>query len=286
MQSISNPGIGGNRSSKQLLFVCGCPRSGTTAMRRVLSGHPQVCLGHERYATIFNRGRPISEELFEKERFLRRIPNDTFYDQARFDSYHAGFEQKFDTCRYVGDKIPFLYQRWNDVFALRPQPIVVFLVRNVYDVAESYNNRARHPKDPWPEHKNAMRAVQDWNASLRLVHEALNSGYQSHLLIVEYEGFFECHERMRGLLAHLGLSIEPQAITYLDEIKAEAVKVRSKKEDRRMISWQEKRYLLLHASVGLYRKLLPHSIEGAKECQAPFLPSSAAAEMSPSTTGS
>jgi hypothetical protein len=248
-----------NRWRKRLLFICGCPRSGTTAMSQLLARHPEACIGRERYATIFNRKQPFRRSLFEKKRFLTLQPGDTFYDITRFQTYHEGFAEKFDACRFVGDKIPYLYTRWDDVFTLRPKPIVIFMIRNVLDVAESYTNRARCLSDPWPVTKNATVAVREWNSSLRFARQAIESGHADQLLFVEYEGFFEQTKRMLGMLSHLELSTDDRDTQHLYGIAAEAVRVHQKKDKIREMTPQQKRHLLLHASVGLYRKLLPRA---------------------------
>jgi hypothetical protein len=228
-------------------------------MHELISGHPRACIGRERYATVFNRKRPFTEELFEKERFLTWRPDDTFYDQVRFEGYHRGFAEKFDACTVVGDKLPYLYRRWDDVFALRPQPSVVFLTRNVIDVAESYNHRARSLYDPWPVAKNPDRAVREWNEAMRLVSEAVEAGYGSRLLVVEYEGFFEDPQRMRGLLRQLGLNVDPQVTAHLHAMAATALRLRWKRRELRELSPQQKRRVLLSAYVARYRQLLSHA---------------------------
>ncbi len=248
-----------NRPDKQLVFVCGCPRSGTTAMAQLLSGHPRVCIGRERYAAVFNRGKPFTEGLFEKDRFLAFRLEDTFYDQTRFDDFHRGFAEKFDSCEIVGDKLPYLYRRWQDVFTLRPQPIVVFLTRNVMDVAESYNRRARALQDPWPARKNAAKAVQEWNEAMRKAGEAIEAGYGSRLLVVEYEGFFENQQRMRGLLARLGLSTEPPMTAHFNSFAATALRTRWSTNNLRELTPLQKRHVLLNAYLASYRELLSHA---------------------------
>jgi hypothetical protein len=226
-------------------------------MGELLSGHPRVCIGRERYAAIFNGKRPLAEALFEKERFLTLQPEDTFYSQTCFDKFHRGFAEKFESCLYVGDKVPCLYRRWDDIFALRPKPFVIFLLRNVLDVAESYNYRARRAADVWPATRDAGVAIREWNTSLRMGLEAREAGHESELLIVEYEGFFQNKARMLGLLRHLGLSVGERDTQHLDGIAAKALQLQSRKDDVRRLTPTQRREALLSAQVGRYRQLLP-----------------------------
>jgi hypothetical protein len=55
-------------SSRNLLFVCGTPRSGTTAMQALLAGDDRIALGMERYGSYL--GADFNEGLFTKERFF------------------------------------------------------------------------------------------------------------------------------------------------------------------------------------------------------------------------
>lgn len=57
------------------VFICGCPRSGTSAMTQLLSAHSQIVIGIERFKYINkNLLRP---EMFRKDYFFRSIPSET-----------------------------------------------------------------------------------------------------------------------------------------------------------------------------------------------------------------
>ena len=90
------------------LFVCGCPRSGTTALAKLFSISDDIVLGQERYG---KRSHPdnftLTPALFEKERFLDVQPGDTFYDSLDFFArYYENVPWKLDSCRYIGEKRP------------------------------------------------------------------------------------------------------------------------------------------------------------------------------------
>jgi Sulfotransferase family len=61
-------------------FVFGCPRSGTTAVVRLLQAHPRVVIGMERHKFLLSRRRDRAKfgpALFEPERFFDFRPGDT-----------------------------------------------------------------------------------------------------------------------------------------------------------------------------------------------------------------
>lgn len=60
----------------QTLFICGCPRSGTTAMWEMLAQHPQILLGMERYFRRFTPAK-FKSTLFGIRRFFTFLTGDT-----------------------------------------------------------------------------------------------------------------------------------------------------------------------------------------------------------------
>ena len=248
-----------DKAGRQLLFICGCPRSGTTATRTLLNTHPQVCIGMERYSSLAAAGKRFEASLFKKERFLSLQPSDTFYSQAEFDSFHTGSRDKFDNAVYVGDKIPTLYKRMNDVFALTPTPVVVFLLRDLRNVAESYNQRARNPRDPyWSKRRDAFAAIRDWNESLRCAAHVLNGHNRQQLIVLKYETFLASTAAMRGLLARLGLPIDCMT-ECMEEIATHFDRLTKTRNTDRELTDRQKQAISRRADVARYELLLSHA---------------------------
>ena len=65
--------------TRSFLFVCGFPRSGTTALWRLLNSDKRLALGVERFGTKFSSREFLTPELFETERFFDAQSVDTFY---------------------------------------------------------------------------------------------------------------------------------------------------------------------------------------------------------------
>ena len=64
---------------KKFLFVCGCPRSGTSYFQSILAWHPAIALGMERFNLRLFAGKLLPSD-FERERFFRMEAGDTWYD--------------------------------------------------------------------------------------------------------------------------------------------------------------------------------------------------------------
>ena len=207
------------------MFVCGVPRSGTTALARCLNRHRRVALGIERYrrALLDPSGETDYCRLFDKDRFFDFRPSDgsayaklllpspqgtdlegqfstdsdwpkQLYDDAR---------EKYDSVFYVGDKIPTLYHRAPFLRETFPRCKVVFLLRNPVAVALSWQARADNPRDSWSRRSGFAEAIVKWNKALRLtmLAKAILGG---DLTVTLFEDMFST-QGLRRLLSRLDL---------------------------------------------------------------------------------
>jgi hypothetical protein len=153
----------------EMLFVVGLGRSGTGAITRLLSEHPDVAVGLERFK-FFMRDPEfrLSREYFTHERFFDFEDGGTNISPLvddRWTEYYDNLEAKWDDARYVGDKMTNL--RFPVIWDNMPAARVVCIVRDIREVAASWNVRATNPNDKgWPEHRDAEAAVTAWNNSL------------------------------------------------------------------------------------------------------------------------
>ena len=198
--------------SKPFLFICGCPRSGTTALWRLLVGDTRLCLGVERYGNRFYTRDFLTPDLFEKQRFLSFEKGDTFYsDLAGFNPYYSKVVDIYDNAVYVGDKIPRLYAFFDKLCVNFPKCKTIVIIRNIFDVAASYKARFLDVADNW--NKDVFAAVSDWNSS----NEAINS-YHGDLKIVDYEKLFIEKEGLEDIYAFLDLDITDQVLASFKNI--------------------------------------------------------------------
>jgi hypothetical protein len=153
---------------KKFLFVCGCPRSGTSYFHSLLAPHPAIALGLERFNLRMFERRLMPAD-FERSRFLRMEAGDTWYDDlSMFPWQQQLVEAHYDTAEYVGDKVPRAYQFFDHLITLFPDVRFICLVRNVFDVAASYETRQRDVAH-WDPDWGPRKAVEHWNASLQAI---------------------------------------------------------------------------------------------------------------------
>lgn len=188
------------------LFVAGCPRSGTTALARLLNHDNRIIVGIERFISIRDAIRP---EHFEKHRFLNPSKDEThLFDTELFESFRAKWDQ--DNIRYIGDKVPRYYQHMDYLTETFPDCRILFLWRDLFAVASSYNVRAQHQIN-WNKERNYRRAVANWNESLKCLKEMVDAGHRDKVKVVRYEQFFSGDlVALQALYQFLDLKLRPK----------------------------------------------------------------------------
>jgi hypothetical protein len=175
-----------------LLFLAGLARSGTTALLDVLSAHPDIGLGVERYKRLYPRDdQPVTADLFEEGRFFDfgdGLTNLTPGQAPEWAPHYEAMRAKWASARYVGDKMVAI--RLQHVWETLPDARFVCIVRDLEPVAASWEARANNPADVgWSADADATRAVAAWNRSLRRVRRAVRKRPE-HAVVVEYDRFF------------------------------------------------------------------------------------------------
>ena len=194
---------------RNLLFLAGLGRSGTTALMEVLVAHPEVALGVERYKRLYPRDdEPVTAELFEERRFFDftdGLTNLTPEQAPEWAPHYEEMRAKWGAARYVGDKMVAI--RLQHVWETLPGARFVCIVRDLEPVAASWEARARNPEDlGWSADQDATKAVAGWNRSLRRVRRAVKQRPE-HAAVVEYDRFFgdPAGASLDRVLAWLGL---------------------------------------------------------------------------------
>ena len=167
--------------TKRTLIVGGCPRSGTTALTRLLNCHPDVLLGDERYYWLFEHRR-IAARHFARERFLDVREADRHWAEGRAPWPEGDIAARYDRASVIGDKYPRLADVADHLVSALPGAQLVWIVRNPLSVAESYEARRADEADGWPF--GLKRALDDWNNGAR---SALG---HADALVLSYERLF------------------------------------------------------------------------------------------------
>lgn len=165
-------GAAWSRRHPRTLFVTGCERSGTTALLFLLNADERIVLGRERFKFI----RPeLGPEHLREEHFFHPVPEETNYLDR---DYYRELKERWASggVVYLGDKNPRYWEYLRELPERFPTAKFVFILRDLYRVASSYNVRAANEEDAaWPEVKNYAAAVRDWNGSLRAIREFLET---------------------------------------------------------------------------------------------------------------
>ncbi|WP_282177113.1 sulfotransferase family protein [Vibrio nereis] len=203
---------------KNYLFVAGCARSGTSALAQLLSGSQDIVIGMERYGHLVQPDDfRLNESHFTKERFFEMKDGDTFYeDFDKFHKFDANLEKKFDDCKWIGDKRPDLYESYDQLFKAFPSCTLIFIYRNLEDVASSYQARIKKGEN-WPASKDFKAAVREWNRSLYLTREALKKGY--NIKVVDYDSIFCSDKKIDPIFNCLGLNMDEGIDQKVREIR-------------------------------------------------------------------
>ncbi len=172
------------------LFLCGCARSGTSALWRLLTANEKLAIGLERYINRCSEQFGLVPELYKKDRFYSLQEGDTHFkslSKGGSGAYYTQLEERYESATYVGDKIPRLYNYYNQLFHNFPAAKVIFIYRNVFDVAQSFNNRFNDPEDGW--NRDYLKAIKSWNTSLSETLSQLEIR-SSNFFCIAYEDLF------------------------------------------------------------------------------------------------
>ncbi len=192
--------------------MIGLARSGTSALTEVMNGHAAVAIGMERYKRLW-RGRihEFTPALFTRESFFNFNDGLTNLTPSRpeWSTYYAELDAKFDTARYVGDKMTTIQVR--DLLRNLPEVRLLCIVRDIEPLAHSWHARATNPNDVnWAPRHDARQAVGAWNRALRKILRAQQS-HPRRVAVLEYSSFFgdpACGP-LRAALDFLELDLDP-----------------------------------------------------------------------------
>ena len=236
---------------KSFLFICGCPRSGTTALARLLNLDPRFAIGLERYFRRSVDRFSLTPELFERARFFDLQPGDTFWA----DLSHLDFLQdRFDSVEYRGDKVPRLYEQFDQLFAAFPDARCLFVLRNIVDVAASYNVRARNVNDKqWSSDQDFRVAVRDWNRSINAFLAAKEEGRSIRLVV--FEEIFSDIAAVSKMYQWCGLDLDADADERVRAfLGGSKPVVNNNKVD--LLTGAEKKFILEYSDFAAYRQAL------------------------------
>jgi hypothetical protein len=234
---------------KQYLFIGGVARSGTSALTEIVGSHPKIVLGMERYNKLFRKQDfSVTPALFEKERFLEMREGDTFYSD--FDRFrpHKNIAEKWDEAICVGVKYPKITTVYNQTKEALGDFKLIYIFRNIYDVAESWNRRLIE-RERWPKQRDYKRAVEFWNNSLRMTRKLIRT--KEDIACISYEDLLFSQKSIQPLFDWLELEMDPQVVHTLDSKRQLAP---DKKAKKGTLPDEQKAYITQHAHFDIYEE--------------------------------
>ena len=150
-------------------------------------------LGIERFKRRYTKGE-LDEagfrNLFSKDRFFAVCADDTNVStETAFDKKITLAREKYDDAIYLGDKSPRLYRRFQFLRRTFLACRVVFMLRDPFHVARSWQIRADNPGDRWGELNGYKTAIDEWNAGIAHATASIEM-FRDDLIIVSYEELF------------------------------------------------------------------------------------------------
>jgi len=238
------------------LFVLGVGRSGTTTLASLLSSHPRVVIGQERYKALWgSRIVELAPACLTRERFfdfsdgLTNIVPDA---EERWRVHYERMDAQFDQASYVGDKLTVV--RIQALSELHPTARFVCIVRDVAEVAASWDRRATTVTDRgWPASLDARKAVEFWNRHNARIRRAARQRPEQ-VAVVEYASFFgDAGARgLRRVLSGLDLAMTPEVESAFAAAHARYADVAAQE---RALSVEAHSFLQGHADLQLWRSL-------------------------------
>lgn len=228
----------------EYLFICGCGRSGTSALAQYVGQHNDIVMGMERFGHLVLPGKfSLTPEHFSKERFLEMRSEDTFYsDFEQFHKWDPSLHQKLGTSRYIGDKRPELFNVYEELFTAFPGAKLLFIYRDPLNVADSWKRRCVEGKN-WPAQNDAKKSVHVWNNSLKKTIEALKNG--ANILALNYEDFFYSDKDICPLFDFLDLEFQERDKERLRKYRVIGERLSTKRES--ILTSDEITYVNEHA---------------------------------------
>lgn len=228
---------------ERFAFVAGCSRSGTTSLVRLLNSHPAVAIGMERYKHAFDELWPhqFNVGLFSQQRFFDFRATDTNVtpdSDNRWSRFYERLGQKLEAgvVTVMGDKVPARLGVLETISRNFPECRIIFIFRDLQEVARSYGRRAQDPNDTdWPSWRSAEFAVRDWHRGFRAMDAHIARHGQCHVFVVRYEDLFgDDRPLVKALFSFLSLQPSQSVWDYYAEQQNDARTIRTR-EGRRQL---------------------------------------------------
>lgn len=167
---------------------------------RFLCHSPDIALGIERYHLRVEQ-HTLGPAHFAPERFFDMQSGDTWYDSlSKFPWHYDRLSGKYASARYVGDKVPTMFNHLGYMIEQFPNAKVLFTLRDPEAVARSYEMRIGTPD--WPPKRDRHQAKIDWDKAFAVLQKWRD---EPNVFTVRYEPFADGTFDLDALTDFLGL---------------------------------------------------------------------------------
>jgi hypothetical protein len=224
-------------------FIIGTGRCGTTMLAQMLNSHSRICVPHElqilfqysnngsRLYEIFSENKNIN---YGPEEFIRLIDVICPYNFLKYFDYASFFQQQkypiFDLDKLVADlytaiaisrnknifieQSAWYGQRIDILNELFPSAKYIHMIRDGRDVAISF------ARTPW-WHNDIIQNLERWNAEILTIISSLNAFISTtNVLQIRYEDFLEApHNNLQRICDLLEVDFEDSMLdptAYID----------------------------------------------------------------------
>lgn len=205
-------------SPADAIVIGGCPRSGTTLLRRILDTHSGICCGPE--SSLLLPGRPNVAALalgYGLAEFRIREVLDRSRSQAEFvDRFMAAYAASVGTRRWA-EKTPLNIRHLDWIWGHFPNARFIHVIRDGRDTVCSMREHAdrRLVDGQWvkvPQTRTAEQLVRRWDADVRT---GMSRRADPRYHEVRYEDLVGDPEGTLGrLFEFIGEPFEPGVLQY------------------------------------------------------------------------
>jgi Sulfotransferase family len=222
-------------------------------MWRALSAHPLIVMGLEWFA---GRQSELHPSMFSEEQFFAPVPGlDCGYDIRTHEDtidYVPAARARYADAHYIGDKIPLLYEHLDSFAANFPGATVVWLVRDVFEIAASYKRRHDNGDAAW-DRGSVAGAVADFNASLAALRDPPDG---ISIIVAHYDRMFREKTGATSLLFKLDRRLDADAAAFNQAMAEQRLRQRLNAAARAPnLDVSEQRYIAMHADLDGYHQL-------------------------------
>ncbi len=220
-------------SMKQIGFIVGTGRCGSTLLAQVLNAHPKICVPHELQIIVsIGNGDRLSDKYrsgeyknYKADDFINLIARCCPYHFSQFFDYHSHFNNLsypqnnlsellaglFDhICYKYGKEIfieqtPWYGQKLGELLEIFPHMKLIHLVRDGRDVAISY------ARTPWWS-KDIRANLEQWADEVEHI-ESYRDKLGGRFTQIRYEDLIcNLEEKIGQVLDLFGLKFQPEMI--------------------------------------------------------------------------